>query len=836
MIAYESRQLDESLQVNDILYGKINIPEWFHRYIFSAGLLRLRGVGLSNFDSLEYKDFGGANRWCHSLGVFYLASACAEVRRLSDFDTKRLQLAALFHDAMTPPFAHTLESILPGFDHEIETANALTGRGSSYTFSDSPNVLGEEFGFDAPSLRHAHYRFLIGDQRIAQIITGDDDDLGFLIHGTLDLDNADNVVRANRYMGFDVDPQLPLRLARYLGSLAGPPLELRSHPHPDIKLWLSYRDRMYSSFFRASRLDRAREAHLQHLLRRAYRSNTFDWTWFTTGTEARLLDDLRTMDNEQPERLGGRASHQLSVAELVRRYELVDHPMQFLSVPIHDSMMYASLASPEAVSWIEDQLKSEYLEVAVMASKRRFQQNTDLDPTIVGELRFFAFTKSLDYWMLPSAFRTGISANLKGQRLITAVQRKLSVLLPQWAASRDWRRNTAQATRDIRRDLERVPDWGFSNSQNRSLHAYPSTFVRNIPATLIHVLGLSGGSVLDPFGGTGNTALESVRQGGIGISADVNPVATLIASVWATYLDDKRRSHLSGISIAQLEDATPAPLPEFHRRDSWHHPDTLAQLCQIAGFVNSISDPAEHQFLKLCFSAILPSATHRRGRGHGWFADNTPLPKGVQTPKYQDALADFTKRVSDNLHILEWRYALLEDKDLGRSAGDALERMRVLRVDVADATPESYGLAPGSVDGIVTSPPYLCMTDYTLGQRLSYGWFPDWDMEEDFGMELGARRLRGRRDALSVFNSYTSGMSHFAQLCHDAVRPGGVVAIVLGQPTADAFADIDVLAAVDDAFADCGLGLTWKGWRNIHWSRNHAFARLKQERVSVYQR
>jgi hypothetical protein len=37
----------------------------------------------------------------------------------------------------------------------------------------------------------------------------------------------------------------------------------------------------------------------------------------------------------------------------------------------------------------------------------------------------------------------------------------------------------------------------------------------------------------------------------------------------------------------------------------------------------------------------------------------------------------------------------------------------------AHPQPKDYGVEPHSVVGVITSPPYLCVADYTLGQRLS---------------------------------------------------------------------------------------------------------------------
>ncbi|MBW2342377.1 MAG: hypothetical protein JRF50_18935 [Deltaproteobacteria bacterium] len=63
-------------------------------------------------------------------------------------------------------------------------------------------------------------------------------------------------------------------------------------------------------------------------------------------------------------------------------------------------------------------------------------------------------------------------------------------------------------------DLQAI-DWSFVNDDTgfltHDLHPYPSKFIPQIPGNLISRLSLRGELVLDPFGGSGTTALEAVR-------------------------------------------------------------------------------------------------------------------------------------------------------------------------------------------------------------------------------------------------------------------------------------------------------------------------------------
>jgi hypothetical protein len=161
-----------------------------------------------------------------------------------------------------------------------------------------------------------------------------------------------------------------------------------------------------------------------------------------------------------------------------------------------------------------------------------------------------------------------------------------------------------------------------------------------------------------------------------------------------------------------------------------------------------------------------------------------------------------------------------------------LERAKALRVDVTKASPKDYGVEEGTVAGIITSPPYLCMSDYSLGQRLSYYWlFPEQLMDEH-SKEIGARRKRTQAE--KALSAYLSDFASFARLASRVLRPGGFLATVLGAPVAVSFADANVLAKTDEILKEQGFSMLWSRWRPIHWHRNHGYARLKEERVAVF--
>lgn len=816
------------LHFSDVLYGRIALPDWIAPFLRLPEFVRLRGVRLSNVDSFDFKDLSNATRWEHGVAVAYLATRCGERRGLTVARAAELTLAALLHDVATPPFAHTAEYILDNFDHQFEAERVLAAVPSEDSTPDLP-VIGSslpQFRREVQALARRR-RIQIDPDEVARMVTGGGE-LGFLVTGTLDLDNADNVTRGCRYMGIDVDPGVPLRISDWLATMDRAPTDLASETHPDVQTWLRYRSEYYAAFFDASDQEQGRQAFLQHIMRRALRG----------GLPRRAL--LWNTDDGLFERLVALEGEVVwpgysSIRDLVERYRLLESTTTVLRLEIQDDETLRILRLPQVSRWVEELLSSREFEPFVMVSARRFAQAPSVQslfPPPAGMLYVFKLGADVALPQLPAWLKSQLTAGLAGARLRGAIAGVISREIPNWLAARPWLSLTSEKQDSLVENLKSFGDWSFRLSRNESLHPYPSTFVHAIPAALINALGLKGELILDPFGGTGQTASEAIKYDGSAITADSNLIATLAARATLTPLSREQRDSISAITEDVLRAAEPARAPEYELRSKWHHPRTLTELCRIRGFIDAIEDIAVQQFLLACFSATIPNTTGRRGKQHGFFADNTPLPAELDKPPYQDAIESFRARLRRNLDIVGRYYAFLERK--GREPHKELARVTVLRLDARRASPAEYGVKAGSLAGIVTSPPYLCMADYTLGQRLSYYWIAPDALKEDFETEIAARRRRFNPKKAKT--EYFESMESFARSARTLLRTGGFLGTVLGEPSARSFRSARVMRTVDEIFQSVGLRLVWNQWRPIHWHRNQGYQRLLKERVSVHVR
>lgn len=814
------------LEFTDLLYGTVTLPDWIEPFVKLPEFVRLRGVRLSNVDSYQFKDFGGPARWEHSIAVAALATRCAAVRRLPECDRVHLILAALLHDVATPPFAHTGEYVLENFDHEIETERLLAGASGSDFCPDTP-----VFASQLPQFRRlcklasSRLHTKIDPDEVAQMVVGKGK-LGYLIRGTLDLDNADNVTRACRYLGINVDPDIPIRLAEWLAQQEYPPTDLKSLNESAVQEWLEYRRELYSRFYTSSDEELGRQAFLQHLMRRAV-SEGLPRRSLVWNTDEHLLFAIERLDTDAT------APNGVALRELVQRYRLLEAAFKLVQIDIDSEEVHDILRRPQAAGWLEDHISTPTLEVFVMVSSVRHEQPRiaqSLFHPPLGSLFVFKLGHGLKRQQLPTWLQAEVPDAASGSTLLRAVSRGIGKQLNTWIEERPWMKLTQKRQENIVRNLEAIGNWDFRLSRNESMHPYPSTFVHAIPASLIASLGVQGERIIDPFAGTGQTAVEAVKFQCNVISGDLNSIACLAARAKLTYLTTAARLRLQKLEPQDYLACQPTNVPDFDRKRKWFHPKTLDELCRIHELIRTRRDQVSREFLLASFSAILTSCTGRKGEQHGYFADNCPLEKGKSSPPYRPAADLFSARVRMNLVRVAQFYGTIERQ--GRDPERELQGARVVRADATNAKPSDYGVHKNTAAAIITSPPYLCMADYALGQRLSYYLIEPELIDADFEHEMGARRRRFQPE--QALEEYRKDMSSFAALAALLLRPRGFLAVVLGEPVAKPFRDLKLVKEVDSIFEGHGFTLLWHKWRPINWHRNHGYARLKTERVSVY--
>ena len=165
--------------IKDPVHGYIEVAPYALDLLDSAVLQRLRYIRQLGFSYLVYP---GANhtRFEHSLGTLYLANVMARQLSLSEDEQKLVVTAALIHDIGHGPFSHAIEPVM----------EEVCGR----THHDASWLLGER---DLSECMECHG---IGVRETSAILSGNHP-LSGIIHGELDVDRMDYLLRDAHYTG-----------------------------------------------------------------------------------------------------------------------------------------------------------------------------------------------------------------------------------------------------------------------------------------------------------------------------------------------------------------------------------------------------------------------------------------------------------------------------------------------------------------------------------------------------------------------------------------------------------------------------------------------------------
>ncbi len=308
--------------------------------------------------------------------------------------------------------------------------------------------------------------------------------------------------------------------------------------------------------------------------------------------------------------------------------------------------------------------------------------------------------------------------------------------------------------------------WTSKQRQAHSLHeiSYRACFKPQLPAFFIDRLTDPGDVVYDPFAGRGTTPLEAALRGRKPVSNDASP---LTGHLLLPRLEPPTQEAVK----ARLESLDLSRPPEIEGTDdllAFYHPDTLSEIAALRG---TLAWRASWGSLDEVDRWIRMVALNRlTGHSPGFFSVYTLPPNQAVSAASQRAINAKREQTPPpkpiKERILRKSRALLKQVDSEtRSTLASVRAEARLLTRPAEATPS---LADGSVDLVVTSPPFLDVVDYATDNWLRC-WFAGISPDS---VELTVPHgLKGWQEAMT---------SVFHELFR-VVRPGGHVAFEVGE-------------------------------------------------------
>ena len=330
---------------------------------------------------------------------------------------------------------------------------------------------------------------------------------------------------------------------------------------------------------------------------------------------------------------------------------------------------------------------------------------------------------------------------------------------------------------DCRTRLRRAltADLGFhgapSNARSHAWHPFPAKFPPQLPRFFIEALSAPGETVLDPMCGSGTTLVEAVDSGRRAIGCDIDPLARLIATAKLTPVDAASVIRM-GVEVllaarrrlqndrSALDRCLRTRFDSKTRKfvDYWFLPEQQFELLALVEEIEALPDDQSRRFFQLVLSSTIIAKSGGVSRARD-LAHTRPHRVESKTPK--SAFSEFQQRLARIARDAETGGPLLGSGGPASRAPRPIEStiarpFSPSSFEVRAARAERTGIESGSVDLVVTSPPYANgAIDYMRAHKFSLVWL---------GLELDALTSL-RREYIGHDAQASSGQEELPEHC-----------------------------------------------------------------------
>lgn len=236
----------------------------------------------------------------------------------------------------------------------------------------------------------------------------------------------------------------------------------------------------------------------------------------------------------------------------------------------------------------------------------------------------------------------------------------------------------------------------LSEYGNRIYNRYPARSIFLVPRTILSSYKGKGLKILDPFMGSGTTAVETVLSGNKPFGVEMDPFARLVSEVSSTVYTETQLDEMKDTSERVLSDfkkKEPAETPDLLGISHWFGDGVLNSLLKLKQAILDYSKPEYLPFMLVAFAdCIKPASLMERQSLKPYIS--TKYTKIAKPPEesfrhsfemHSKAALEMSKAAPNKAYPLEW-------------VGN-------------DAT--TFEVEEQSFDMAITSPPYINALDYT---------------------------------------------------------------------------------------------------------------------------
>ena len=300
--------------------------------------------------------------------------------------------------------------------------------------------------------------------------------------------------------------------------------------------------------------------------------------------------------------------------------------------------------------------------------------------------------------------------------------------------------------------------WTAGQRQAHAIHevSYRACFKPQLPAFFIDRLTRPGDAVYDPFMGRGTTPIQAALMGRRPVGNDVNPLSVLLT---------RPRLQPPGLAmIARRLQEVPWQAGQVRDEDllAFYSPRTLCRLDALRGWLmeraplDETPDPVDDWIRMVAINRLT-------GHSPGFFSVYTLPPNQAVSARAQRKINERRGQVPADRDVAS--LILRKSRVLLRGEAVPEHPPALLTTAPAHATP---GIAAGSVQLVVTSPPFLDIVQYAEDNWLRC-WFA--------GIDMAGVRIAQHRTETAWKAMVRDTLAELARV----TAPGGHVAFEVGE-------------------------------------------------------
>jgi len=267
-----------------------------------------------------------------------------------------------------------------------------------------------------------------------------------------------------------------------------------------------------------------------------------------------------------------------------------------------------------------------------------------------------------------------------------------------------------------------------SDRATHLIHPYPAKLLMHIPHFFLSntIFSKPRDVILDPFCGSGTVLLEAILSGRNAFGADSNPIAQLISKVKTEPLPERSLKNAINRLMKRIDSKKHYNVPDVVNINYWFYPHVIKQLAVILSAIKATTDPAIRDFFKICFSICIRKVS---------LADpHLSVPVRLRLETYPEGhrlrkKSEIRLRRLRRINVFEEIHKIICDNFRRITSLNTLKKGEVhSKIICTDARnlfnefTDNSKLGDGSVDLVITSPPYVGAQKYIRASSLNLGW------------------------------------------------------------------------------------------------------------------